>query len=287
MLLFSGKPYKGIIILELVVKICIFMHMVMTTFQIYLLFTIAIGMRFIVLNLICILPQQCALYCYYQHTKFKTTKTRKRLPLAGFINIMISTFIMIQCSFAGFKRNLFHIPGFQHASTQSAASRTTGLSTPPHPLLSLLPLLTCLAFMFFWTVTYFYFDQYEAFNYAQDQVDYLEERQKSELARAKEEMRKLDARNSQKNGAKHTNGHTGPADDDIIVHKAPLSESGSGVVNRRKKDSKKVAASEHQAHNPELTQNPNPILDSSSHSQALPSELDIDIKSPSLASSDK
>ena len=72
MLLFSGKPYKGYIILDVVVKVSILMHMLMTTFQIYLLFTIAIGMRFIILNLICILPQQCALYCYYQHTKLKT-----------------------------------------------------------------------------------------------------------------------------------------------------------------------------------------------------------------------
>ena len=95
MFLFSGKPFCGIIVVNYAVRACVFMHMLMTLFQIYLLFNVTVGKRFVLLNLICIIPQQCALYCYYQHTKQNSRKTRKRLPLAGFINISISTFFVI------------------------------------------------------------------------------------------------------------------------------------------------------------------------------------------------
>ena len=72
MILFSGRPFHGYIVIDLAVKLCVFMHMLMTLFQVYLLFNVTVGKRFLLLNLVCIIPQQCALYCYYQHTKLNS-----------------------------------------------------------------------------------------------------------------------------------------------------------------------------------------------------------------------
>ena len=80
---------------------------------------------------------------------------------------------------------MFHVPGIK----ESRSARDVGAATK---YMGYFTLLSCLFFVFFWTVMYLYFDYFEAFNFAKDQVELLDKRQKEELKETKAKMKMED-----------------------------------------------------------------------------------------------
>ena len=110
--LYSGKPvYGGIIVINTMTNLVLIAQYLQMCLQAYLIMTINSRKRYMIMHVVAFLPEVLSFFCFYSHWKNKSKKTRKRLPLASFINVMISAFIMILCAFTGVKKNHFAIAG--------------------------------------------------------------------------------------------------------------------------------------------------------------------------------
>ena len=92
------------------------------------------------------------------------------LPLASMFNVVISTFLLLECGFVGFKKHLLH------------------LDKPFYLVL----LIACFVYLIWWAICFKILDDYVAENLPVEEMIDSSKRQREELAMMKQQFKEED-----------------------------------------------------------------------------------------------